>query len=96
MDRPDPIWAVLREQGRYNLVWLAGRTGYSHSHVKAFASGARRPSARFRAGCARLLGMPEFDLFLHDGSNASQPEGSPDTGRDSARADTVGAASIPA
>lgn len=66
MERPDPIWGILREQGRYNLVWLAGKTGYSHSHVKAIAAGAEKPSPRFRAACAAVLCMTESDLFLSD------------------------------
>lgn len=64
---PHPIWGVLREQGRYNLVWLAERTGFSHSHVKGVAAGIQRPGPRFRAACARVLGVDETDLF-HGGA----------------------------
>ena len=78
MRRPDPIWGYLRDEGRYNLVWLAQRTGYSHSHVKALASGVQRPGPRFRAACARVLKLPEGDLFHgSDDSSVSAPE-SPD------------------
>lgn len=59
-----PIWDVLREQGRYNLVWLAEKTGYSHSHVKAIATGRYPPPIEFRARCASLLGLPERLLFV--------------------------------
>src|SRR5690242_2232836 len=68
----DPIRAHLREEGRYNLVWLARRTGYSHSHVKAMATGRYPTGPRFRAACAALLGLPERDLF-HGTSSASAP-----------------------
>ena len=61
-----PIWGLLREQGRYNLVWLAARTGYSHGHVKAVAAGIQRPGPRFRAACADALGMAEAELFAPD------------------------------
>jgi hypothetical protein len=82
MTRRDPLWGVLRDQGRYNLVWLARTTGYSHSHVKAMAAGSQPASPRFRAACARVLGMREQDLF-HSGDSSSRPDG--DAG---SRADT--------
>ena len=68
---PHQIWDILREQGRYNLVWLAARTGYSHSRVKAMACGMAPCAPRFRAACAALLGMPERDLFHLTDSDAS-------------------------
>ena len=78
MHRPDPIWAYLREEGRYNLVWLARRTGYSHSHVKAIASGKERPGPKFRRACADLLGLAEAELFHTDEpSSAAAPEDPP-------------------
>src|SRR5262245_23961621 len=72
----DPIWTVLKDEGRYNLVWLAERTGYSHSHVKAIAVGREAASPRFRAACAALLERPERELFDQGGaSSASAHEG---------------------
>src|SRR5262245_16124995 len=65
----DPIWTVLKDEGRYNLVWLAERTGYSHSHVKAIAVGREAASPRFRAACAALLERPEAELFDQGGSS---------------------------
>ena len=60
---PHPIWQRLREEGRYNLVWLAERTGFSHSHVKGVAAGIQNAGPRFRAACAELLGVDESVLF---------------------------------
>jgi lambda repressor-like predicted transcriptional regulator len=57
-----PVFDILREQGRL-LTWLARKSGYSHSHVKAVAAGIFPPSAKFRKACADALGLPEADLF---------------------------------
>lgn len=89
MHRPDPIWAHLREEGRYNLVWLARRTGYSHSHVKAMATGRYPTGPRFRAACAALLGLAEADLFHSTDSSASTPRGT--DGSDNGAGTAVGA-----
>lgn len=59
----DGIWAVMRHQRR-DYIWLAGRTGYSHSHIKGIATGKYPPSAEFRAKCAIALDIPE-DLLFH-------------------------------
>lgn len=80
MDRVDPIWGLLREEGRYNLVWLARRVGYSHSHVKAIAAGLEKASPRFRAACALLLGRPEADLFNLAGGDDHGASGGPKRG----------------
>lgn len=77
---------VMVDEGR-SLVWLARQIGMSHAHVKAVSAGIERPSARFRAECARVLGRPEADLF-HGGaapSESTQPEGTPDFGSTSSR-----------
>lgn len=58
----DPIWDVMRHQRR-DYIWLAGRTGYSHSHIKAIATGRFPASADFRAKCALALDIPEHLLF---------------------------------
>lgn len=88
MDGEHPIWRILREQGRYNLVWLAERTEYSHSHVKAMASGRWPCLARFRAACARLLEMDESALF-HGAPYESAPEADAPTEAPNGRADTA-------
>lgn len=69
----DPIWSILREQGRYNLVWLAEKTGYSHSHVKALASGRFPAPKAFRERCTALLGIPERHLFDLPGDHQDAP-----------------------
>lgn len=68
MKPEDAIWRILREQGRYNLIWLAGKTGFSHSHVKAVATGKFPPSADFRAACAGALDIPADVLFTSPGA----------------------------
>lgn len=78
MGHAHPIWGVLREQGRYNLVWLAERTGFSHSHVKAMATDRAPCSPRFRRECARVLQMREADLFHSDSSTTPDEPGEDD------------------
>lgn len=68
-----PIWAVLRQQGRYNLVWLAAGTRYSHSHVKAIAAGFSPAGPVFRARCAALLGLDEAELFVQADTSSAPP-----------------------
>lgn len=58
----DPIWKVMRHQRR-DYLWLAARTGFSHSHIKAIATGRFPASADFRAKCAFALDLPESVLF---------------------------------
>lgn len=60
--RLDPIWDVMRHQRR-DYLWLASRTGYSHSHIKAIATGRFPASADFRSKCAFALDLPESVLF---------------------------------
>ena len=76
---PHPIWAILREQGRYNLVWLAERTGYSHGHVKSVAVGLQPAGPRFRAACARLLDLPVSVLFHGATAPGDPPIGESDS-----------------
>jgi hypothetical protein len=64
----DPIWLILREQGR-SMVWLARKIGYSHSHTKGVAIGLQPASARFRAACAVALDLPESVLFFDRSEN---------------------------
>jgi len=71
----DPLWAILRDEGRYNLIWLAARTGYSHSHVKAVAAGREAASPRFRAAVAALLKRPEGELFDQGDASATPQRG---------------------
>jgi len=61
----------MHEQGR-TLRWLARETGVSRSYVKAVSAGIERGSPRFRAACARVLGMAISDLF-HDGVSSASP-----------------------
>lgn len=58
----DPIWAVLREQGR-NLKWLARRMGYSHGYVRGVACGMDPVTAAFRQRAANALDLPVGVLF---------------------------------
>lgn len=62
----DRVWEVMRHQRR-DYIWLAGRTGYSHSHIKAIATGRFPASADFRRKCAFALDLPESLLFQGDG-----------------------------
>lgn len=58
-----PIWdIVMVEQGR-QLKWLARETGYTPEHVRGVKAGFHGASARFRAECARVLGIDESVLF---------------------------------
>jgi transcriptional regulator with XRE-family HTH domain len=66
----DRIWEIMRHQRR-GYLWLAGRTGYSHSHIKAVASGVQQATPEFRAKCAFALDLPESFLF----HAARAPEG---------------------
>lgn len=66
----DPIWEILRHQRR-SYLWLADRTGYSHSHIKAIATGRFPPSPDFRKKCAFALDLPEHHLFNDTASTAS-------------------------
>lgn len=59
----DPIWAVLKHQGR-SLKWLARRTGYSYPHVKGVANGQQNVSDEFRRRCAAAMDLPESVLFI--------------------------------
>jgi transcriptional regulator with XRE-family HTH domain len=45
----------VTEQGR--------RTGYSHGYISMVESGKVRPSARYRAAAAKVLGLPESAVF---------------------------------
>jgi len=53
--------------------WLAGKIGYSPEHVRGVAAGFHPASARFRAACASLFGMPERDLFDEHGDSSAPP-----------------------
>lgn len=57
-----PIWRILDHQGR-KLLWLARKTGYSESHVRAIRSGAFPASEGFRKRCAEALDLPADVLF---------------------------------
>lgn len=65
MDRADidPIWRVLRYQGR-STAWLARVTGYAPTYVRKIACGAKRPSQAFKDKACLALGMPVDSLFL--------------------------------
>lgn len=67
----DPLWTILRHQGR-DMGWLASRTGYSHSHVRAIASGRFKPSADFRSKAAFAMDLPESVLFRQHETPASE------------------------
>jgi hypothetical protein len=78
----DPVFNIVRHQQGRSLAWLARQTGYSHAHVRHMAAGMSPCSARFRAACMRVLGLPEADLFHDDGvSHGGAPVG-PDAGLD--------------
>lgn len=59
----DPIWNILREQGR-KMPWLARKIGYRYSYVRKVACGDCLPSSEFRSACASALDMPEAVLFV--------------------------------
>lgn len=58
----EPLFEVMRHQER-SYLWLARRTGYSHSYIKAVAAGQRPASPDFRARSAYALDLPESVLF---------------------------------
>ena len=66
----DPIWQILRDQGR-NMSWLARQTGYKHGTVRRISCGYLKPSAAFRRKCAIAMSMSERYLFV---SNLDGPE----------------------
>jgi hypothetical protein len=59
----DPIWEILKYQGR-SMSWLARTTGYAHSYVRKIKCRFNRPSKKFREKCSAALMMPEASLFL--------------------------------
>ena len=64
-----PVFAIVRhDQGR-SLKWLARETGFSYPYVRMVSAGMEKGSPRFRAACARVLGMDEAVLF-HNVSGA--------------------------
>lgn len=62
-EKEHPVWRIMEHQQR-TLIWLARRTGYSHSHVKCVKSGQWPASAEFRRKCSWALDLPEDMLFL--------------------------------
>ena len=70
---PHPIWRIMKHQQR-TLIWLAERTGYSHSHVKGVAASQWPASPAFRAKCTFALDLPEDVLFI---AEPSEPESAP-------------------
>lgn len=58
-----PIKEILRRDGR-KLCWLAEKVGYNRRYVSAILNDQFNPSPQFKAACARVLGIPEGDLFL--------------------------------
>ena len=62
----DPIWAILRAQGRH-MGWLAEQLGYSHGFVRLVACGKRPPTAEFQRRCAHALSIPASILFVPRG-----------------------------
>lgn len=84
-----PVFRIVRfDQGR-SLVWLARETGFSYGYVRMVAANLEKGSPRFRAACARVLGLPESVLFHGGSSDASPSEDAPDTGSDDQRAATA-------
>lgn len=58
-----PIWRIVMvEQGR-TLKWLAREVGCTPDHVRHVKAGTHAATDRFRAECARVLGMDESVLF---------------------------------
>jgi hypothetical protein len=85
--RRPPIFALLDERGvRYS--WLADQTGYSKQHVWNVSSGVFAPGPKFRAACARVMGLPESDLF-------HPADASPSTDADASVLDRTEAANTP-
>jgi transcriptional regulator with XRE-family HTH domain len=64
MDRAlgHPLAAVLAKQER-SAAWLSKKCGYDASYAHKVMSGDRTPSPDFRARAARILDVPESELF---------------------------------
>lgn len=61
-----PILGVLAEQGRM-VTWLAKQTRYDRAYLSRVFHKRLPTSPALRAKCARVLGVPEDELF-HDDS----------------------------
>jgi transcriptional regulator with XRE-family HTH domain len=53
----------LRRLHGYSVTGLAEKVGFSHPYVSRVEAGDLRPSARYRAAVADVLGLPEAAIF---------------------------------